>query len=143
MLYTKPGCCLCDGLRETLEVVMRGDSGVAVSPELASLGGGVETRDVSTNDAWAARHAMEVPVLALSFRAEGEGDGEEEEEEEVELPRPSPRLAPARLAIRLSADVARAMKKKGGGATSASSGTDDEEKKKPGGGWAVVSERPF
>jgi hypothetical protein len=61
---------------------MRGDSGVAVSPELASLGGGVETRDVSTNDAWAARHAMEVPVLALSFRAEGDGDGEEEEEEE-------------------------------------------------------------
>ena len=61
----------------------------------------------------------------------------------MELPRPSPRLAPARLAIRLSADVARAMKKKGGGATSASSGTDDEEKKKPGGGWAVVSERPF
>jgi hypothetical protein len=76
VLYTKPGCCLCDGLRETLEVVMRGDSGVAVSPELASLGGGVETRDVSTNDAWAARHAMEVPVLALSFRAEaGRGMG--------------------------------------------------------------------
>ena len=57
VLYTKPGCCLCDGLKEKLDEVMSGATGITLSAALRSLT--LETRDVSTNEAWAAAHAME------------------------------------------------------------------------------------
>ena len=63
VLYTKPGCCLCDGLKETLDEVLASDSILASAPALR--GASLELRDVSTNEEWAAKHAMEVPVLHL------------------------------------------------------------------------------
>ena len=170
VLYTKPGCCLCDGLKETLDEVMSGNAEVpTLAATLKTLT--LETRDVSTNPAWAEAYAMEVPVLTLVTELptggsgggtngeEGAGEGNEVE---MQLPRPAPRLSPARLAVRLSQDVKAAMAgesgtRKGWSATSGGGGgvnddkagttsTDEKPKKKQGGGgggWAVVSENPF
>lgn len=103
VLYTKPGCCLCDGLKETLDEVLASETILASAPALR--GASLELRDVSTNEEWAAKHAMEVPVLHLR---DDDGDGDDE----TPLPRPAPRLSAARLAIRLGQDVADA---RGGG----------------------------
>ena len=171
VLYTKPGCCLCDGLKESLDAIMTGGAEVpTLARTLKTLK--LETRDVSTNEEWARAYAMEVPVLALvtnvtgavAVGCEGEGEGDVTEENEiienieVQLPRPAPRLSPARLAVRLSQDVEAAMAGKKSGArkgwsTSGGVGADvaddvaEDEPKQSGGsggtGWAVVSENPF
>ena len=150
VLYTKPGCCLCDGLKETLDEVMSGNAEVpTLAATLKTLT--LETRDVSTNPAWAEAYAMEVPVLTLvterptgSSSSSGGGGGGcggtsgdegagEGNEVEIQLPRPAPRLSPARLAVRLSQDVKAAMAgesgtRKGWTATSGGGGEvgDDE-----------------
>ena len=160
MLYTKPGCCLCDGLKETLDAILNGDAEVpTLAQTLKTMP--LEIRDVSTNDEWAQAYAMEVPVLALvtttNTTTEGDDDDEDEtaeEENEVQLPRPAPRLSPSRLAIRLSQDVKAAMAgenigaRKGwsmsdGGGGGGDDGTKEKPKQGSGGGWAVVSENPF
>jgi glutaredoxin len=103
VLYTKPGCCLCDGLKETLDEVMARPT---LAESLRSLT--LETRDVSTNHAWAEAYALEVPVLTLVVTRNDAGGAADEEEEvgdeksderedEIPLPRPAPRLSPARL----------------------------------------------
>ena len=97
VLYTKPGCCLCDGLKERLDEVLASDA-MASAPAL--VGASLELRDVSTNEEWATKHAMEVPVLRLL-----DDDGGDGGEREIPLPRPAPRLSAARLAIRLGQDV--------------------------------------
>ena len=63
VLYTKPGCCLCEGLEEKLGEIFRGGAGAASGDALRALE--FETRDVSTNETWARKHASEVPVLSL------------------------------------------------------------------------------
>ncbi|MCS7030060.1 MAG: glutaredoxin family protein [Gloeomargarita sp. SKYG116] len=71
VLYSKPGCHLCAGLREKL---------TAIAPGWFHL----EERDITTNADWWERYQYEIPVLALV-----NGD------REVRLPRLSPRLSAA------------------------------------------------
>ncbi|KAK1287978.1 hypothetical protein QJS10_CPB19g01804 [Acorus calamus] len=87
VLYTKPGCCLCDGLKEKLGVAF-------------SLGGpdslhGVrlQMRDITENPEWERRYQYEIPVLARLLP-----DGSEEI-----LPRLSPRVGAELLQKKLAA----------------------------------------
>lgn len=139
VLYTKPGCCLCDGLKETLDEVLASDSILASAPALR--GASLELRDVSTNEEWAAKHAMEVPVLHLR---DDDGDGDDE----TPLPRPAPRLSAARLAIRLGQDVADARgggdggsSRKGWSVSTGGGATGGAATPSSGGGWSVVSDK--
>ncbi len=74
LLYSRQGCCLCEGLEERLR---------ALVPPPA-----LEVLDVDGDPALQRRYGLEVPVLALK-RADGGLR---------ELPRVSPRLAGAGLA---------------------------------------------
>jgi hypothetical protein len=71
-LYTRSGCCLCQGLAERL-------SALDPAPELALI-------DVDADQELQARYGLEVPVLAV--RREGRWH---------DLPRVPPRLAGDRL----------------------------------------------
>lgn len=73
ILYSKPGCHLCEGLQEKLEQVR--------NPPLE-----LEIRDITTNDDWFAAYQYEVPVLA----------GLQGEQEKM-IPRPSPRASVSQL----------------------------------------------
>lgn len=79
ILYSKPGCCLCDGLKEKLNAAFS----LASSPLLSLHDVDLEVRDITTNPDWENAYQYEIPVLAkLRF------DGSEER-----LPRLSPRLS--------------------------------------------------
>lgn len=72
IMYSKPGCCLCDGLKEKIHAA------ISLSQSAFDL----EVRDITTNSQWEKAYQFEIPVLAkLRF------DGTEEV-----LPRLSPRL---------------------------------------------------
>lgn len=75
LLFTRQGCCLCEGLEEKLR---------ALQPPLA-----LESRDVDGDPALQARYGLEVPVLAL-LHADGGWR---------ELPRVPPRLSGEALGI--------------------------------------------
>ncbi|KAK3159207.1 hypothetical protein QOZ80_2AG0147050 [Eleusine coracana subsp. coracana] len=78
VLYSKPGCCLCDGLKEKLHAA----SLLAGTPySLASLE--LQERDITTNPEWERLYQYEIPVLVKVLP-----DGTEEI-----LPRLSPRLS--------------------------------------------------
>jgi glutaredoxin len=72
ILYSKPGCHLCEGLQEKLE-------------QIQNLSFELEIRDITTREDWLAAYQYEVPVLYLSNHR-----GAENAEEKL-LPRPSPR----------------------------------------------------
>ncbi|KAL8162394.1 hypothetical protein V2J09_013883 [Rumex salicifolius] len=76
ILYSKPGCCLCDGLKEKLNAAFS-----LVSSPLHDLD--LEVRDITTNPDWENAYQYEIPVLAKLC-----SDGSEER-----LPRLSPRLS--------------------------------------------------
>lgn len=80
ILYSKPGCHLCEGLLEKLEQVD--------TPKIAQ----VEVRDITTQADWFQRYQYEIPVLCYQTP-----DGRE-----VALPRLSPRAPVSRLATLLS-----------------------------------------
>ncbi|MEN9202736.1 MAG: glutaredoxin family protein [Thermostichus sp. DG_1_6_bins_120] len=71
ILYSKPGCHLCEGLAEKLRQI----------PQVSSL----EIRDITTHPTWWQRYQFEIPVLSLAG------------EPERPLPRPSPRLTVQQL----------------------------------------------
>jgi hypothetical protein len=75
LLYTRAGCCLCEGLAERLR---------ALQPPPA-----LELVDIDTDPALRARFDLEVPVLAVQGTA---GDGPPRQ-----LPRVPPRLAGEQL----------------------------------------------
>lgn len=77
ILYSKPGCHLCEGLQEKLEQIQN------ISFEL-------EIRDITTREDWFAAYEYEVPVLYLSNHRDTEGS-------EKLLPRPSPRASVQQL----------------------------------------------
>ena len=68
ILYSKQGCCLCEGLLTKLQQVKN------VEFEL-------ETRDITTKSEWLDRYQYEIPVLCLVNA----------QQQEQELPRMSPR----------------------------------------------------
>lgn len=73
ILYSKPGCHLCEGLAEKL---------TQVTPPPR-----VEVRDITTDEAWWAAYQYEIPVLCVR-----QGD------REIPLPRFSPRGSVSQLA---------------------------------------------
>lgn len=82
ILYSKPGCHLCEGLQQKLE-------------QIQNLSFELEIRDITTREDWFAAYEYEVPVLYLSNHRGGEGA--EEEIIEAPLPRPSPRASVQQL----------------------------------------------
>ncbi|KAK6115575.1 hypothetical protein DH2020_007844 [Rehmannia glutinosa] len=87
ILYTKPGCCLCDGLKEKLEA--------AFSLSAPNYLGDVqlEIRNITSNPEWERLYQYEIPVLARVRE-----DGTEEA-----LPRLSPRLGVELVQKRIAA----------------------------------------
>ena len=77
VLYSKPGCHLCEGLEEKLAA-------------LSHLDLDLEIRDITTQDAWFQRYQYEIPVLC---RVLATPDGLREEA----LPRLSPRAPISRV----------------------------------------------
>ncbi len=82
VLYSKPGCHLCSGLREKL---------TEIAPGLFTL----EERDITTDPQWWQRYQQEIPVLALR-----------QGESEHGLPRLSPRLSAQQCRRHLTAWLA-------------------------------------
>ncbi|XP_060198049.1 uncharacterized protein LOC132627017 [Lycium barbarum] len=76
ILYSKPGCCLCDGLKEKLNAAF------SLSTPISLHDVQLQVRDISSNPDWEKAYQYEIPVLA---RVRPDGT------EEV-LPRLSPRL---------------------------------------------------
>ncbi|MBW4564137.1 MAG: glutaredoxin family protein [Mojavia pulchra JT2-VF2] len=81
ILYSKPGCHLCEGLQEKLE-------------QIQNLSFELEIRDITTREDWFLAYQYEVPVLYLSNRRGTEGKTNVIEEH---LPRPSPRASVQQL----------------------------------------------
>lgn len=75
ILYSKPGCHLCEGLQEKLE-------------QIAEIE--LEVRDITQCDDWFQSYQYEVPVL---FVVQATASGQRE----LLLPRPSPRATIAQL----------------------------------------------
>ncbi|MEL6350692.1 MAG: glutaredoxin family protein [Cyanobacteria bacterium J06627_28] len=75
ILYSKPGCHLCEGLQEKLE-------GLPIA---------LEVRNITENEGWFAKYQYEVPVLCQRVKTEAG-------EIEKALPRMSPRTTPAKVA---------------------------------------------
>lgn len=73
ILYSKPGCHLCEGLQEKLEQVQ-------------SINFDLEVRDITTREDWFNAYQYEVPVLCQNLP-----------QGEKFLPRPSPRTSVAQL----------------------------------------------
>ncbi|CAM8886212.1 unnamed protein product [Rhodiola kirilowii] len=80
VLYSKPGCCLCDGLKEKLHSAFSLPS-YAASDSLSDVV--LQVRDITSNPEWENAYQYEIPVLAKVLP-----DGTEEV-----LPRLSPRLS--------------------------------------------------
>ena len=80
ILYSKPGCHLCEGLQEKLEEILK-------DPE-SSCKFDLEVRDITTRDDWFQTYQYEVPVLSIS---------EAETKTEKLIPRPSPRMPISKL----------------------------------------------
>jgi hypothetical protein len=81
ILYSKPGCHLCEGLQEKLEALpLR-----------------LDIRDITQNEAWFQQYQYEVPVLCVPPSADCAL--------ERPLPRSSPRATVAQLAKMIQTQV--------------------------------------
>lgn len=80
ILYSKPGCHLCEGLQEKLEQIR----GVPIE---------LEIRDITTRDDWFSAFQYEIPVLFLEGAT-------------APLPRLSPRSTPQQVESMLQKYVA-------------------------------------
>ncbi|XP_068314086.1 uncharacterized protein [Pyrus communis] len=76
ILYSKSGCCLCDGLKEKLQAAFL----LSGPDSLHDVD--LQVRDITSNPEWERAYQYEIPVLARVL-----SDGTEET-----LPRSSPRL---------------------------------------------------
>ncbi|MBW4592791.1 MAG: glutaredoxin family protein [Brasilonema angustatum HA4187-MV1] len=81
ILYSKPGCHLCEGLQEKLE-------------QIQNLKFELEIRDITTREDWFQAYQYEVPVLFLANLRSTEGT---QENKDLHLPRPSPRATVQQL----------------------------------------------
>ncbi|MBD2099139.1 glutaredoxin family protein [Trichocoleus sp. FACHB-591] len=77
ILYSKPGCHLCEGLQEKLD-------------QIQNLEIDLEIRDITTREDWFQAYQYEIPVL---LRVNPQPTGTVEEL----LPRPSPRASVTQL----------------------------------------------
>jgi hypothetical protein len=62
VLYSKPGCRLCDEARTLLVAILadRARSGLVAPP--------IEERDITTDPAWEAAFFLEIPVVEIGDR---------------------------------------------------------------------------
>lgn len=74
ILYSKPGCHLCEGLQEKLQ-------------QIQSLSFDLEIRDITTREDWFQAYQYEIPVLLLDRTAANPS------QPLTPLPRPSPRAS--------------------------------------------------
>ncbi|MCP6759132.1 MAG: glutaredoxin family protein [Fischerella sp. CENA71] len=90
ILYSKPGCHLCEGLQEKLEKIVE-------MQNFRSLQ--LEIRDITTDDDWFKAYQYEVPVLFVVNQANSSQDEyPANTEEKIQLiPRPSPRATVQQL----------------------------------------------
>jgi hypothetical protein len=79
ILYSKPGCHLCEGLQAKLEQIQ--------DPPLE-----LEIRDITSRDQWFQAYQYEIPVLCKC-----QGVAGADQDLEIPLPRPSPRLSVEQL----------------------------------------------
>ncbi|KAA8538498.1 hypothetical protein F0562_028131 [Nyssa sinensis] len=94
ILYSKPGCCLCDGLKEKLQAAFT----LSGPDSLHDVD--LQIRDITTNPEWERAYQYEIPVLAriLSDGTEDGCYGEVKTQDiassvlQEMLPRLSPRL---------------------------------------------------
>lgn len=77
ILYSKPGCHLCEGLQEKLEQIVKAQKFLSLQ---------LEVRDITTREDWFQAYQYEVPVVCKNAA------GREEQ-----LPRPSPRATVQQL----------------------------------------------
>ncbi|HIK15273.1 MAG TPA: glutaredoxin family protein [Leptolyngbyaceae cyanobacterium M33_DOE_097] len=94
ILYSKPGCHLCEGLQEKLE-------------QLPNLPIELEVRDITTRDDWFQAYQYEIPVLFWVKESESSlaaptiateaSNVPVPAETLVPIPRPSPRASIAQL----------------------------------------------
>lgn len=101
IVYTKPDCPLCDGLKDRIEALI---ARAAFTPGAALAGAELEVRDISTNPDWQDDLHLSVPVLAARKRGGdggggdgGGGDAGDVDGGEIVLPRPQPRITADRL----------------------------------------------
>ncbi|GAV84116.1 DUF836 domain-containing protein [Cephalotus follicularis] len=87
ILYSKPECCLCDGLKEKLQAAFL----LSGPDSLHDVD--LQVRDITSNPKWEMAYQYEIPVLAKVLL-----DGTEET-----LPRLSPRLGVELIQKKLSA----------------------------------------
>ncbi|KAI7744424.1 hypothetical protein M8C21_017304 [Ambrosia artemisiifolia] len=91
ILYSKPGCCLCDGLKEKLH------SAFSLSSSNSLHDVDLQIRDITTNPDWEKAYQYEIPVLT-TLRSDGT--------EEV-IPRFSPRAGVDFIQSKLAAALSR------------------------------------
>ena len=77
ILYSKPGCHLCEGLQEKLEQIVK-------TRNIASLR--LEVRDITTREDWFQAYQYEIPVVCNNAV-----------DREKQLPRLSPRATVQQL----------------------------------------------
>ncbi|NJO79434.1 MAG: glutaredoxin family protein [Cyanobacteria bacterium RM1_2_2] len=78
ILYSKPGCHLCEGLQEKLQ-------------QIQSLSFDLEIRDITTREDWFEAYQYEIPVLLLDRSPISSSP------QLLRLPRPSPRASVPQL----------------------------------------------
>lgn len=71
ILYSKPGCHLCEGLQEKLEQIIETRNSASLQ---------LEIRDITSREDWLQAYQYEVPVLFVDAM-----------DRELLIPRPSPR----------------------------------------------------
>ncbi len=87
ILYSKPGCHLCEGLEEKLRQI--------TTPQFE-----LEIRDITTRDDWFQAYRYEIPVLCLESLASLSSPAPTFPPVTLTpLPRPSPRATVQQLAI--------------------------------------------
>jgi Glutaredoxin-like domain (DUF836) len=84
ILYSKPGCHLCEGLQEKLQ-------------QIESINFQLEVRDITSRDDWFQAYQYEVPVLYKVQPQPKKSAGDAVSSPEELLPRPSPRCTVAQL----------------------------------------------
>ena len=150
ILYTKPGCCLCEGLEEKLKAVLE----LAQQREREITTGDVENnssqnnhvaldlreyaleiRDVSLKKEWADAHAGEIPVLFVGKR----GDADDAQTAS-KVKRPTPRVSIERLKLDLEKHLV-SLASNNTREDNASKTNEDDTR--GGGGWKVISAKPF
>jgi len=87
IMYSKPGCHLCEGLQEKLE----------------TLPLQIEIRDITQNDDWFQKYQYEVPVLChLAPSPSAPADSSTNLPTELPVERPLPRLSPRASAAQVA-----------------------------------------